>query len=77
MVVLQLLVEHPAVGHDDHGVEDPLVLLVVQARQSRCASQAIELLLPRAGRVLHQVAVARALRRAPPLRASAPTSSWW
>ena len=59
--VLQLLVQHDAIGHHDHAVEDALVCLVVQGKQGRCASQPIVLLCATASRMLNEVVVADAL----------------
>ena len=58
--VLQLLVEHAAVGDDDDRVEDLLVVAVVQARQP-VGQPGDGVALAAAGRVLDQVVVAGAL----------------
>ena len=58
--VLKLLVEHHAVGHHDHAVEDALVGRVVQRRQP-VRQPADGVALAAAGRVLDQVVVPHAL----------------
>ena len=58
--VLQLLVEHHPVGHHDHAVEDPLILGVVQRRQSM-RQPADGVALAAARRVLDEIVVADAL----------------
>ena len=58
--VADLLVEDAPVGDDDDRVED-LRLSPLSRPMSWCASQAMEFDLPAAGRVLDQVAPARAL----------------
>ena len=58
--VLELLVEHHAVGHDDHAVEDPLVPVVVQRGQP-VGKPADAVALAAARRVLDQVVLSDAV----------------
>ena len=57
--VLELLVEHQAVGNDDDRIEDLLVLCVVEARQP-VGDPGDGIALAAAGRVLDQIVGARA-----------------
>ena len=74
--VLKLLVEHDAVGHHDHAVEDALVGGVVQRREP-VREPADRVALAAAGRMLDEVVVPHALRRAPRPPAAARHRSWW
>ena len=53
MVVLELLIEHHAVGRDDHAVEHAGVVRIVQRRQAMCEPRD-GVALAAACRVLHQ-----------------------
>ena len=68
--LLQLRVDHVAVGDDQHGIEDLLVLRVVQlGKEVRRPGDGVG--LARAGRVLDQILAARPLPRARPPAACA------
>jgi hypothetical protein len=67
--VLQLLIEHDAVGHDDDAVEDPLIGGVMQAGEP-VGQPADGVALAAASGVLHQIVVSNC-----PLLAAAATRS--
>ena len=74
--LLQLRVDHVAVGDHQHGVEHLLVLRVVQLGEKvRRPRDGVG--LARAGRVLDQILAARALPRSTAAWSLRVTSSWW
>ncbi len=76
--VLDLFVQHPAVGHHDHGVEQGRAAAgtAVSSPISWCASQAMELLLPLPAEcwIRYRLPTPLVFASASSFRT---TSSWW
>ena len=74
--VLKLLVEHHAIGHHDHAVEDPFIAIVMQRRKA-VGEPADGVALTAASGVLDQIVSARRRRVAPRPPASGLRRCWW